>query len=115
MYIENIVEKRRNCSLGAISPLFLNILLPVGRFSCLDRTRFSLRDKWLFEISEVEIMRVDCIQKMFLLFCTKTDLVHINDSDGKVAKSSSETGLVLVTLGTLKFISLFVSIRDKAM
>ena len=24
-YIENIVEKRRNCSLGAISPLFYNI------------------------------------------------------------------------------------------
>ena len=23
--------------------------------------RFSLRDKWLFEITEVEIMRVDCI------------------------------------------------------
>ena len=22
---------------------------------------FSLRDKWLFEITEVEIMRVDCI------------------------------------------------------
>ena len=24
-------------------------------------TRFSLRDKWLFEISEVEITRVNCI------------------------------------------------------
>ena len=24
-------------------------------------TRFSFRDKWLFEISEVEITRVDCI------------------------------------------------------
>ena len=33
----NIVEKRRNCSLGAISPLFHNILLLVVRFSCLNR------------------------------------------------------------------------------
>ena len=36
-YIENIVEKRRNCSLGAISPLFHNIFLPVIRFSCLGK------------------------------------------------------------------------------
>ena len=48
--IENVVEKRRNCSLGTISSLFHNILLPVNRF----------RDKRLFEISEVEITRVDC-------------------------------------------------------
>ena len=33
-YIENIVEKRRNCSLGAISPLFHNILIPVVRYPC---------------------------------------------------------------------------------
>ena len=36
-YIKNIVEKRRNYSLGAISPLFHNVLLPVIRFSCLSR------------------------------------------------------------------------------
>ena len=30
--MENIVEKRRNCSLGAISPLFHNILIPVKIF-----------------------------------------------------------------------------------
>ena len=59
--IENIVEKRRNCSLGAISPLFYNILLPDVRFPCFIGTRFSFRDKRLFEISEVEITRVDCI------------------------------------------------------
>ena len=34
IYIYNNVEKRRNCSLGAISPLFHNILLPVLRFPC---------------------------------------------------------------------------------
>ena len=41
--IENIVEKRRNCS-----------------FQCKIGTRFSLRDERLFEISE-ETTRVDCI------------------------------------------------------
>ena len=40
-YIENIVEKRRNCSLGAISPLFHNIL-PVVRFSCLGRDQIFI-------------------------------------------------------------------------
>ena len=55
------MEKRRNCSLGAISPLFNNILLPVLRFHVKTGTRISLRYKRLFEISEVEITRVDCI------------------------------------------------------
>ena len=52
--------KRRNCSLGAISWLFHNILLPVVRFSCLNRVQISLRDKWLFKISEVEITSANC-------------------------------------------------------
>ena len=30
--------------------------------------RFSLRDKWLFEITEVEITRVDCIFPSHLVF-----------------------------------------------
>ena len=51
------MEKRRYCSLGAISPLFHNILLPVVKTG----TRFSLRDKQLFEISRVEITRVGCV------------------------------------------------------
>ena len=50
-YIENIVDKSRNCSLGAISPLFYNILLPVVRCPCKPgTTRFSFRDKQLLEI-----------------------------------------------------------------
>ena len=53
------MEKRRNCSLGAISPLFHNIFLPVVRFSCLGRDQILLRDKRLFEISKVEITRVN--------------------------------------------------------
>ena len=54
------MEKRRNCSLGAISPLSHNILLPAFRFYVKTGTRISLRDKQLFEISEFAITRVDC-------------------------------------------------------
>ena len=60
------MEKRRNCSLGAISPLFYNIFHLLLGFHVQAGTRFSLRDKRLFEISEVEITRVNCI-KMFWL------------------------------------------------
>ena len=49
--IENIVENGRNCSTGAISPIFLNTLLAAV-------SRFPLPDKLLFEISKVEIMSV---------------------------------------------------------
>ena len=45
--MENIVEKRRNCTLGAISPLFHNtcILLPVVRFPCENREKiFTSRE-----------------------------------------------------------------------
>ena len=55
------MEKRRNCSSGAISPLFHNILLPDVDLCVKTGTRFSLRDKQLFEISEVEITRVNYI------------------------------------------------------
>ena len=55
------MEKRRNCSLRAISPLFHNISYQLLDFHAEAGTRVSLRDKRLFEISEVEIMRVNCI------------------------------------------------------
>ena len=58
--LKNFVEKRRNCSLGAISPLFHNIFYMLLDFHVKAGTRFSLRDKRLFEISEVEIIRVNC-------------------------------------------------------
>ena len=61
IYIENIVEKGRNCSPGAISPLFHNICNLILDFCVKTRTSFSLGDKQLFEITEVEITRVDCI------------------------------------------------------
>ena len=56
--------KRRNCSLGAISPVFHNILYLLLDLLFYAGTRFLLRDKRLFEISEVEITRVNCIIKM---------------------------------------------------
>ena len=66
-YIENIVEKRRNCSLGAISPLFHYIFYMLLDFHVLAGTRFLLRDKRLFEISEFEIARVSCMLNCHLL------------------------------------------------
>ena len=54
------MEKRRNCSLGAITPLFHNIFYLSLDFHVQAGTRFSLRDKRLFEISEFEIKRVTC-------------------------------------------------------
>ena len=54
------MEKRRNCSFGAISPLFRNIFYLLLDFHVYAGTRFSLRDKRLFEISDFEIARVNC-------------------------------------------------------
>ena len=42
------------------STIFCNLLFD---FCVKTRTRFSLQDKRLFEITEVEIMRVDCNKK----------------------------------------------------
>ena len=39
------------------------------------RIRFSLRDKWLFEITEVEITRVDCILDMLCSYGGTMDSV----------------------------------------
>ena len=58
------MEKRRNCSLGAISPLFHKYFLYMFLdFHVYAGTRFLLRDKRLFEISKVEITRVDKLYK----------------------------------------------------
>ena len=75
------MEKRRNYSLGAISPLFHNIFLPVVRFSCLAGTRFSLRNKRLFEISEVEITSVSC--RIILL----SYILHFESVQGNILQS----------------------------
>ena len=47
------------------STIFCYLLLD---FSVKTGTRFSLRDKRLFEISEAEIMRVDCIYCKYCMF-----------------------------------------------
>ena len=60
------MEKGRNCSPGAISPLFHNIYNLILDFCVITRTRFSLRDKRLFEITEVEITRVDCKTSVYI-------------------------------------------------
>ena len=58
--VENIVEKGRNCSpqeqFLLLSTIFYYLVFD---FCVKTRIRFSLRDKWLFEITEVEITRVD--------------------------------------------------------
>ena len=43
---------------GEIAPLFQNIFYLLLDFR---GTRYSLRDEWLFKISEFEITRVNCI------------------------------------------------------
>ena len=40
-----------------LSTMFFYLMLD---FFVKTRIRFSLRDKWLFEITEVELTRVDC-------------------------------------------------------
>ena len=60
IYVENIVEKGRNCSSEAISPLIHNFSYLMLDFCVKTRRSFSLRNKRLFEITEVEITRVDC-------------------------------------------------------
>ena len=72
------MEKRRTCSLGAISPIFHNIFLPVVRFSCLGRDQIPLRDKRLFEISEAEITRVNCIYDNVISRIDKAGVVFGN-------------------------------------
>ena len=54
IYVENIVEKGEKLQFLFISTIFYLLSWPTRRI------RFSLRDKRLFEITEVEITRVDC-------------------------------------------------------
>ena len=56
------------------STIFCNLILD---FCSKTRTRFSLRDKRLFEITEVEIMRVDCMLKPNAFFRLEKDLLQM--------------------------------------
>ena len=53
-----------------LSTIFCYMILD---FDVETRIRFSLRDKRLFEITELEITRVDCT---WILFCLFIYLVH---------------------------------------
>ena len=59
--IDNILEKEQFLLFFTI---FCNLILD---FCVKTKTRFSLRDKRLFEITEVEITRVDCTLESSLL------------------------------------------------
>ena len=86
------MEKRRN--LEQFSPLFHNIffclLLDVHVWA---GTRFSLRDKRLFEMSEFEITRVNCnfLQQVWVLTGDKEETaVNISHSAGHFDSSMVE-------------------------
>ena len=78
------MEKRRNCSLGANSPLFHSIFCLLLDVHVSAGTGLSLRDKRLFEISEFEITRVNCILKILpqkkkrKFSDKKSDIFHIS-------------------------------------
>ena len=60
IYVENIVAKEEIApeeQFLLLSTIFWYLMLD---FCVKTRIRFSLRDKRLFEITEVEIKRVDC-------------------------------------------------------
>ena len=66
---EKIAPKEQFLLLSAI---FCYLMLD---FYVKTRIRFSLRDKQLFEITEVEITRVDCILQLAGLFLYRLQIV----------------------------------------
>ena len=71
IYIE-ILWKRREIAPQEQFLLFSTIFcILILVFYVETRTRFSLRDKRLFEITEVEITRVDCISFIRPIHCTQ--------------------------------------------
>ena len=60
--MENVVEKKRNFPFSTI------FYYPLLDFHVNTGTAFSLRDKRLFEISEVEITRIDCDRSALVVF-----------------------------------------------
>ena len=74
--VRDILKKlwKRGEQFLLFSTIFCYLLLD---FHVKTRNRFSLRDKQLFEISEVEITRVDCISGPG---CSKLTTSLVNDS-----------------------------------
>ena len=74
---------------------FHNISLPVVRFSYLKQgPDFSLRDKWLFEISEVEITRLNCIPLIWSYSGHLFGLEHTKVGLGYMLQRISGSGYV---------------------
>ena len=66
------------------STIFYNLILD---FCVITRTRFFLRDKRLFEKTEVEITRVDCIYNISLITAAHaTELQHIGKSRREISR-----------------------------
>ena len=71
------------------------LLSTIFRFLMLDfyvktRIRFSLRDKWLFEITEVEITRVDCTLFSYKLLTSISRFVPSRDMRLPLNQSPSQ-------------------------
>ena len=92
------------------STIFYNLILD---FCVITRTRFFLRDKRLFEITEVEITRVDCIglwnisqtacnfsfySSDFLFISVRTNVADVLTSGGLVARQVDRSGAGLNTV-----------------
>ena len=76
------MEKGSNCSSGAISPLTHNNCYLMLDVYVKTRIRFSLRDKRLFEITEVEITRVDCTTNLMIL----RDVLHQHTTNNMILR-----------------------------
>ena len=76
-----------------LSTIFSYLMLD---FYVKTRIRFSLRDKRLFEITEVEITRVDCISKFMLtLTCgLECDWYCVKLANAPMQRSSADTRII---------------------
>ena len=95
---------------GEIAPeeqfllLFTIISYLILDFYVKTRIGFSLRDKRLFEITEVEITRVDCITFSFIVHALRADLVPRSPGYGFVP--SSFLGSILMRFRTTTFMTI---------
>ena len=71
------MEKGKNCSQEQFFPLSTIFYYLMLHFYVKTGIRFSLRDKQLFEITEVEITRVDCIENSKTRGQTVVDLGEV--------------------------------------
>ena len=107
IYWKNIVEKWRiapKVQFLLFSTIFCNLLLD---FHVKTEARFSLRDKWLFEIGEIEITIVDC-SFVRVSFCDvgsypsrHTTLKQRRFNVDSTSRHSNLTGIILILFDAL--------------